>query len=198
VKIDHAHFDVRLRELLDGGHAGDAATLALETYGSEIYALFFALHRDESQASEMFSLFCEQLWKGLRGFEGRSTFRTWAYTVAWHAVSRWRTQERSRREVLLEDDSEFARLADRVRTTTQSRLMREKRSRLRELRETLPEEDQAILILRVERELDWRDLARVLHQGEPLDEAGLQRESARLRKRFQAIKERLRALAKGA
>ena len=192
--IDHAAFDERLREALEGGRVADAATSALETYGEEIYALLAALHRSEGDPGEVFSLFCEHLWKGLPRFELRSSFRTWAYTLAWHASARYRSRELNRREVLV-SSTEFQRLAERVRTTTHSRMAREKRSRLRELRETLPIEDQTILILRVERELDWKDLARVFHEGSVLDEETLQREAARLRKRFQSIKEKLRELA---
>jgi RNA polymerase sigma-70 factor (ECF subfamily) len=192
-KIDHAAFDAHLREALGGGRVADAATRALEVYGDEIYSLLAALHRSEGDAGDVFSLFCEHLWKGLPGFQGRSSFRTWAYTLAWNASARYRSQQRGRREVPV-SDSEFLRLAERVRTGTQSRLKAEKRSRLRELRDTLPPEDQTILILRVERELDWRDLARVLHDNQELDGEELVRESGRLRKRFQAIKERLREL----
>ncbi|HEY4059502.1 MAG TPA: hypothetical protein VGM39_22945, partial [Kofleriaceae bacterium] len=68
------------------------------------------------------------------------------------------------------------------------------RNRVRELRETLPEEDQLLLVLRVERELEWRDLSRVMNPEQELDEEMLTRESARLRKRFQAVKDRLREL----
>ena len=194
MSIDHAAFDARLRALLESDRASEAATVALEVYGEEIYALLAALHRDEVSAAEVFSRFCERLWKGLPGFQFRSSFRTWAYTIAWNASARFRAQERNRREVLV-GDSEFLRLAEKVRSSTRSRLLREKRSRLVELRETLPPEDQTILILRVDRELDWRDLARVLHEDEALADDALAREAARLRKRFQLIKERLRELA---
>jgi RNA polymerase sigma-70 factor (ECF subfamily) len=194
-QLDHAAFDARLREALEAGNLSEGATKALEAYGEEIYSLLAALHRDHVEAGEVFSLFCEHLWKGLPGFAWRSSFRTWVYTIAWNASARFRSKERSRREVLV-SEAEFRRLAERVRTSTHSRQVREQRDRLRELRESLPLEDQTILILRVERELDWRDLVRVLHPGAELDDAALDREAARLRKRYQAIKERLRELAK--
>ena len=193
MKLDHAAVHATLLERLQSGRLADAATFALKTYGGEIYALFAAIHRSEQDASEVFSLFCEQLWKGLPGFEGRASFRTWAYAIAWHSSSRFRQRQNAQREVLI-GDADFSGLMQQVRTTTVSRLRREKRSRLRELRETLPSEDQALLILRVERELDWKDLSRVMNPGVELDAAALARESARLRKRFQAVKERLRAL----
>ena len=63
-----------------------------------------------------------------------------------------------------------------------------------QLREELPAEDQALLILRVDKQLDWNELAQVLSEDELAGDA-LRRESARLRKRFQMIKERLRKRA---
>ena len=171
----------------------DAATEAITIYGPEVYALLASIHRGHDSADDAFALFCENVWKGLAAFEGRSSFRTWAYTVAWHASSRVRERAASRREVLI-SDSQIAALAQQIRTDTSSRLRAEKRNRLRELRETLPAEDQVLLVLRVERELEWRDLARVMNPDRELDDDEIQRESARLRKRFQAVKERLRAL----
>lgn len=178
---------------LQKGQLREAATGALKLYGSELYALFMSLHRNRADADEAFSLFCERLWQGLGRFEGRSSFRTWVYTVAWHASLRLREHQQARKEVLI-SDSQFSALALEVRTTTLSRLVEERRTRLQELRETLPAEDQLLLVLRIERELDWKDLARVLNPEVELDEIALARESAKMRKRFQAVKERLRAL----
>lgn len=55
-----------------------------------------------------------------------------------------------------------------------------------------------LLVLRVDKDLAWNELARVMHpeEAEPLDEEGLKREAARLRKRFQHVKERLLELKK--
>ncbi len=141
----------------------------------------------------MFSLFCEKLWKGLAKFEGRSTVRTWAYRVAWSASARFRAQKAARREVRI-TDTQLSALVREVRSETWSRIRGERRSRLREIRQELPMEDQMILILRVERELDWKEISQVIKPDEELDEDGLLRESARLRKRYQALKERLRQL----
>jgi len=192
-KTDHAGFDRTLLEHLRLNQVREAATDALKTYGPEIYALLASIHRAEDDAADVFSLFCEQLWKGLPGFAGRSSFRTWAYTLAWHASSRMRQQQATRREVII-SDSQFSSLAAAVRTSTGSHLRKERRNRLRELRESLPPEDQVLLVLRVERELDWKDLSRVMNPDLELDEDMLTREAARLRKRFQSVKERLRAL----
>ncbi|HEY4181150.1 MAG TPA: sigma-70 family RNA polymerase sigma factor [Kofleriaceae bacterium] len=193
MSVDHAAFDERLRASLAAKLVNEAVTEAITTYGPEIYALLVSIHKGHATADDAFSLFCENVWKGLPRFEFRSSFRTWAYTIAWHASTRVRDRSASRREVQI-SDSQLSALALQIRTDTSSRLAAEKRNRVRELRETLPEEDQLLLVLRVERELEWRDLARVMNPEQELDEETITRESARLRKRFQAVKDRLREL----
>jgi RNA polymerase sigma-70 factor (ECF subfamily) len=75
-------------------------------------------------------------------------------------------------------------------------LRTETKSKLVELRQRLPDDDQLLLILRIDRHLSWEELARVfLEEREDASAEALKRESARLRKRFQLVKERLRALA---
>jgi RNA polymerase sigma-70 factor (ECF subfamily) len=84
-----------------------------------------------------------------------------------------------------------------VRTETLPFLRTQTKTRLQALRDELPEEDRMILVLRVDRRLEWTELGRVLAgEDEPLDEAAAVREAARLRKRFQLVKERLREMAK--
>jgi RNA polymerase sigma-70 factor, ECF subfamily len=195
LSFDHQAFDRRLIESLRQGQVSAAATDAIKIYGPEIYTLLMSLHRDD--ADDVFSMFCEKLWKGLPSFEGRSSVRTWAYAVAWSASSRFRSRKAARREVQI-TDSQIASLAAQVRTETRSRMRNERRSRLREIRQTLPVEDQLLLVLRVERELDWSELSRVMNPGVELDDDALGRESARLRKRFQSVKERLRELIRAA
>ena len=88
-------------------------------------------------------------------------------------------------------------MAQAVRTQTVEFLRTEKRTRLQALRDALPEEDRMLLVLRVDRQLAWNELARILGEGgEGLDAQALGREAARLRKRFQLVKDRLRELAK--
>jgi RNA polymerase sigma-70 factor (ECF subfamily) len=186
--------EAELSELLGRGEIEAAATLALRSYGREMLTLIAAIHRDPDDADDAFAVFCEDLWKGLAGFQRRSTLRTWAYTLARRAAFRFQRERRGKREVHL-TSSAFAAVAVDVRTTTRARFTREARDQLEVLRETLPPDDQLLLILRVERELDWKDLARVMSDGE-LDDAAVMREAARLRKRFQLVKDRLRELAR--
>lgn len=184
------------RELSELHAAGDwagAATQALRAYGPELLGFLIGMYGDEG--SDLFSQLCEDVWRGLPTFERRASFRTWMYTLAHHAGSRFLRGEakRQRRRVALEDAGPAAEVAAEVRTRTLPILRTEVKTKWRALRESLPREDQLLLVLRVDRALEWNELVDVLHEGEaPLDGDEKKREAARLRKRFQILKDRLR------
>jgi RNA polymerase sigma-70 factor (ECF subfamily) len=137
------------------------------------------------------------VWRGLPKFAWAASARTWTYAIARQASLRWRrdAKGRVRRNVPL--TGEASRLVAEVRTRTVTFLRTDRRDALTRLRDELPPEDRELLVLRVDRDLAWNDLARVLaeDEGEP-DEATLKREAARLRKRFQLVKEKLVAMGR--
>jgi RNA polymerase sigma-70 factor (ECF subfamily) len=66
------------------------------------------------------------------------------------------------------------------------------------MRDELPEHDRALLVLRVDRSLEWQEIA-IIIGGESLDandDEAVKREAARLRKQFQVLKERVREMPK--
>jgi len=181
--------------------AGDydtAATIAIREYGPEILGVLAARLRNRADASEVFSQFSEDFWKGLPRFKWRCSARVWAYKIARNAAIRYVTsaQRQPGRHIPLSEHPTLERLVEDIRTTTLAHLRTENKSRIRELREQLSGADQEVLILRVDKRMSFRDMAIVLSDPEPpQDEDDLKREAARLRKQFQLAKERLRALA---
>lgn len=196
----HEKLEHQIRQSLErGGRA--AAELAIRGYGAEIFGFLRALHRDEEDAAEVFARFSEHLVRDLPTFRGGSSFRTWAYTLARHASLNYRrdAQRRDRRREQLPEGSKLSAIAERARSDTASYLRTERRARFAALRESLPPEDQELLVLRVDRGLSWSDLARVLHErGAALTEDELKRHAARLRKNFQLLKKRLLVLGRDA
>jgi RNA polymerase sigma-70 factor (ECF subfamily) len=171
-----------------------AATRAIEVYGSEIWRFIVGRIQNEADARDVFSMFCEDLWMGLPEFAWRCTLRGWAYTLARHSELRYvaSPQRRRERNVTLSDAYAWAC----TRTSTPAYERTDVKQRFRKIRSRLGEEDQLILVLRVDRALEWRDIAHVLAAPEiPLAPAELRRQEARIRKRFQLIKERLRRWA---
>lgn len=193
---DRSALEAQITAAFDARDHDRAVTLLLGGYGPEILRFLAAIHRDQDDAAEVFSMFAEAVWKGAPSFEGRSSARTWGYAVARGASLRFRTSTR-RREARFKPFPEGSPLADveaQVRTETLTYLRTEQRSRFVALREALPPEDQELLLLRVDRQLAWNDLAQVLagDGATPLAGEALKREAARLRKRLQLVKEKLR------
>jgi RNA polymerase sigma-70 factor, ECF subfamily len=191
----------RLRDLRQTGDLTGTATLALRTYGPEIMGFLCAIHREENDAADVFSSFCHDMWVGLPKFAWESSFRTWAYVLARHASLRARKKNsrRARVERVASQPSKLGEIEARVRTDTLAFLKTQARDRFRTLREGLSEEDQLLLVLRVDRQLDYKDLARILSEPTALlDDDALKREAARLRKRFQLVKANLREAGRAA
>jgi RNA polymerase sigma-70 factor (ECF subfamily) len=186
----------RIASLLAAGKLGDAATLSVERFGPEVLGFLVTLLRDEDDASEAFAQTCEDLWRGLARFERRSSLRTWFYTLARNAASRLRRspERRAERRVAL---TQVTGVAERVRSQTLPHLRTDVKDRFAALRNALEEDDRALLVLRVDRGMSWADIARVYSGSDASDET-LARAGARLRKRFQLVKEEIRTRARQA
>jgi RNA polymerase sigma-70 factor, ECF subfamily len=179
--------DERVRQLVAGGEQRLAATEAIRGLGPAVLRFLRSELHDEDDAGDAFSLFAEDLWKSLPGFRGESPLRTWAFRLAVHASSRIR-QQAWRRRVRRFAPGEASAIAAEVRTA--SGVVRDRRSvELTKLRETLRPADYTLLILRVDQNLSWNEIAAILVRSSgPVS-------AAALCKRFERIKARLRQTA---
>jgi RNA polymerase sigma-70 factor (ECF subfamily) len=172
---------------LAAGDLAAAATAALGGLGPQILGYLAATLRDDTAAYEVFSQFCEELWKSIATFRGDSSFKTWTYKLVMRSVGRYRRDGYRRRARPL--DSQISAIADQIRSATPPYDRSEVKDRVAHLRAALDPQDQALLFLRVDQKLPWNDVAAVLAaEGEPV-------EVAALRKRFERAKARLRELA---
>ncbi|HEX8789836.1 MAG TPA: sigma-70 family RNA polymerase sigma factor [Polyangiaceae bacterium] len=200
-EASRARLESEVRSLCDARDWDAACTAILRGYGPEVFGFLVAVHRSEAAANDAFSDLAEAIWRSLPSFAWQSTARTWTYAIA-RNVSRTRKRDAARldRRAPRAGDSALEGVAAKVRTETAAILRTETKTRLQALRDELPQADRMLLVLRIDRGLSWNDLARVLHEGEDegaaLDDAALVREAARLRKRFQIVKDKLREMAK--
>jgi RNA polymerase sigma-70 factor (ECF subfamily) len=190
-----------IRGFWDRGELQSAASVAIHGYGPEIFGFLVAFHRHKDDANEAYAAFTERLWRGLPEFGWQCSFRTWAYAIARNTSLTYRRQARRRAEMYgpMPDGSQLSLLEQPERSDTASYLKTQRKSRIAALRESLSCEDQELLVLRVDRRLAWNDLARVLlhpEDGATIPDAAIKREAARLRKRFQTLKEQLHELGR--
>jgi RNA polymerase sigma-70 factor (ECF subfamily) len=176
-----------LATLATGDEAG-AAELALRDHGPAVLRYLAGLLRDPDDADDAFSMFAEQVWKRIGTFRGPGGFEVWLFRVAFREALRLRGEAWARRKRPL-PTTDAHRIAAEVRRTAS--VSRERRlDALERLRAALPLEDQHLLVLRVDHELSFEEIAGTLGDGEaPLEEATV-------RKRFERAKARLARLAK--
>lgn len=186
-----SEFDERIRALLTAGDIGQATTQVLRKLGPEILGFLSGALRDDDAADEVFSTFSERLWRSLDGFEGRCTLRTWTYVLARHELGRYRRGAR-RHEDGRVPISALQEVLVAIKTQNRSTLAAHRRDKLTQLRDELPVEDRTLLILRFDRGLSFDECALAFsEEPEHLSELDRKREAARLRKRFQLVKDRL-------
>ncbi|MEM6995561.1 MAG: sigma-70 family RNA polymerase sigma factor, partial [Myxococcota bacterium] len=188
----HARLEQEIRGHAEASQWDEAATCALQGYGAEVLGFLHAVVPGAADADEAFSSLCEVVWARLPDFRFESSFRTWIYAVARNLAREQRRarQWRQRRFADLDGTSAAAKLAARVRSTTAIHLRSQTKTRLQQIRDALPADERALLVLRLDREMPWADIARVLAPGD-IAEHDLPRESARLRKHFERVKTKL-------
>ncbi len=172
----------------------------LREHGREIFGWMLASLPGETEAADAFSLFSEDLWKSLSRYDGRCSMRTWCYMLARHAVSRVARAGRlgvvPGVQAVPLSQAPVSRIPAERRDVTLEHLRSEVKHKVRSLREHLDPDDQALLVLRVDKDLPWRDISLVF-LGPEASEAELVRQAALLRKRFERVKTKLRALMAG-
>lgn len=190
----NADFEASIRALVARQDRDGAASLAIRQLGPEVLGFLAGVLRDVDEASDVFSIFSEELMRHVLAFRGDASFRTWAYVVARSALSRHRRDPYRRRRADAASGV-FSALVAEVRTATVTHLRTETREGLRALRDELTDEDRELLVLRVDRDLSFEDVVLVFAEGEALGDVERKRRAALLRKRFERVKHKLRTLA---
>lgn len=185
---DHVDVDAHLRLLCDRGDYTSAVRCLLLDYGDDIRGFLRARTRDADMAAEVYAMFSEDLWKGLPGFRFQGRARSWLFTIARHALARYmsaRARWHARHRPL--HPEETCRLAD---PTCHDAAVRH---RLRQTLRTLSPADHLLVRKRMVLSMDWKAIAREELEGaESATPEVIDRESARLRKRYQLLVRRVR------
>ncbi|MEM9075209.1 MAG: sigma-70 family RNA polymerase sigma factor [Myxococcota bacterium] len=186
-----ADTETQARQAFEAGDYQAATTRLLEGYGPEVLGWLIQHAATRSDAEDAFARVAETCWTSLPDFRWDCSGRTWLYVLARSALARIRRRPQARREI---PRAEITDLVASVRSQTKPWLRTDVKSEFRKLYESLDEDSQMLLSLRIDRDLPWEEIARILGEAGDVKKA-----SARLRQRFQGIKARLRkqALANG-
>lgn len=189
-----AEIESRVRTLLAAEEYRQAAKFLLDALGADVLRFLSARLNGRAEAEDAYLQFSEDLWVGLPAFRWESSLRTWMFILARSAAmqaSRKRQREGDPRRL-----AELEQFREYVKRTTARYLRTAVKDRMRRIRERLSEDEQTLLILRVDQKLEWRELAVVMNEvaGEAPAE-DVERATQRMRTRFQDARAALRALA---
>ena len=192
--------EAQLQQLLLTRSFSEATTLGIEAYGPSILGMLVGALGDEDAAEDVYAVWCEDVWNGIDGFEGRSRFSTWAYRVAYNALSRYhRTPwQRHRLSLRTGDDHQRRLLEERIHVTTAAWRKTTVKDAFQSLRKQLTPTENTLIILRIDRGLSWREIAQIMIEADDPSAARLQREANRLAQVFHRTKQKLHDLARDA
>jgi RNA polymerase sigma-70 factor (ECF subfamily) len=144
--------------LIEKIRAGDfqAFESLVTRYESKVYRLAIRMLRNPQDAEDALQETFIQVYRGLPGFEGRSTFSTWLFRLATNACLmkiRHRATEPSRLLPLedylpRQDQGEIPQMVDWTDRPEDALLSKESREKMMEALEKLPPEYRAVFILR--------------------------------------------------
>lgn len=179
------------RAIRAGHERGDheeAVTVAMNAYGRELFRFLRATLGNDADAGDVSSDLWLQVWTSFPGFQWRSSFRTWAYSLARHCCARFRQSPYRRRAAPL-GDTQISRLELQMRSTLWY-LKDDVRDQLASLRERLDPDQRALLYLRIDQNLPWEEIAAIM-LGSTADPSA----TATIRQRFTRLKRQMRKMA---
>lgn len=183
-----------IREHCAEGKYDLAIAAAWKEYRAEMLRFLAGALRDEDAAQDVFGAFSEELWKSLPSFRWESSFRTWGYRLLRAAAFRYMHSPKRRETPASSPISPEQATPDRTATSPWQRT--DVKDGFSALRETLPPNDQLVLLLRVNQKMSWTEIALIMDDGEgPMTAEDLRKKSAALRQHFHRIKDQLRKLA---
>lgn len=185
-----SELEAELRSHVAAGDVDRATSLAVTSYGPELLGFLRAIARSDDLAAEAFAIASEQLWTSMAKFRWEAQLRTWFYQLGRNALHQLRIDPRRRTDRNL-PLSVVTSIHNVKRDTTPMHQRTTGKQALRELRESLEPEDHELLLLRLDRDMSWKDIARAFGS----EEAAVDTRAAALRKRFERVKEQLRDLA---
>lgn len=161
-----------------------ALHLLVRRYAAEMRGFLRSRTGSRNSMEEVYSVFTEDVWKGLPQLRSDKHMRSWLYVVARNALSR---HVRFKRRWRLRHT--FSGLETLPAELRQSYGTREGNlAQLTPLLSELSEPDRQLLDQRLVKALPWRDIAlQSARQAGDTSDASVTRESARLRKRYQLL-----------
>jgi RNA polymerase sigma-70 factor (ECF subfamily) len=135
----------------------DAFNDLVMKYQKQIYALLYRMVGNREDALDLLQKAFVKAFTGLRSFERRSTFKTWLYQIAINLAKNV-YRDRARFEQVPIDDV----IIKRDPRTLETLIQNESRLLLRKAVEELPQKQRLTLLLRVQQDKKFEEIAEIM------------------------------------
>lgn len=163
----------------------------LRRYESAIWRLCYRMTANEEDAADLTQEALVRVWQKLPDFRFRSSFSTWLYRLTTNLCLDFLRSKKRRPTVPLEreDDGEpsLPEPRDPAPTPEEAALASEEQERLQKALAALEPEQRRLLALRVDRELNYAQMAEILSVPEGTVKSRLARAREALRKKLSAV-----------
>ena len=180
--------ELHVRALLTAGDDAGAAATALRYHGAEVFGFLLGVLDEYLNARHAYAGICERVRREIGPSGWRCSLRTWMYAVARAELRRYVTpidETPGRGAPELATVPEPGALPNPI--TTLLCQVNGMDAAIGALRQRLSPDDRVLLVLQVDRRLDFPDLA-LVELGDDASPAEIGREIPRLRKRLQSIR----------
>ena len=145
--------------LLDRFASGDREAFdeLVKKYQRPLYAMLYRMVSDHDDAADILQKTLIKAFAGIGGFERRSSFKTWLYQIAINLAKNL-YRDRSRIQQVPLDDVVIRRNP----RTLESLIQQETRDRLRRAFVDLPERQRITVMLRVQEQKPFEEIARIM------------------------------------
>ena len=149
--------------LLSRARAGDASALdaLIGRHHGAAYRVALGIVGNEADAADAAQNGVVRALRGLAGFRGDASFRTWLLSIVANEARSLLRGSARRREATLPDD-----LPAVVRRVDESVVLRSEAERARALLERLPEKQRMAVQLRVDEGLSFREVGEIIGSSE--------------------------------
>ena len=170
----------------------EAFAYLLGVYQNPVYNLVWHIVENQADASDVLQDVFVKVFKGIKGFNGESSLRTWIYRIAVHEASNYRRSwiRRHWREPVSMDDSESpsavvaAEAASSDSSPYQALEQAEREDVVRRALGSLAPPYRAVVVLREIEGLPYEEIARVLSLAEGTVKSRLMRGRELLRRKL--------------
>jgi RNA polymerase sigma-70 factor, ECF subfamily len=146
-------------DLINRTEAGEREAFndLVKKYQKPLYAMVYRMVGNHEDASDLLQKAFVKAFTGLKSFERRATFKTWLYQIAINLAKNV-YRERSRIEQVPIDDV----IIKRDPRTLENMIVNENRQMLRQALARLPEKQRITLMLRLQSEIKFEEIAKIM------------------------------------